>query len=99
MRRLKVGPDASANSLASDRMEQTHRRFPFAAVGVILIAASVAPTVVGMVRGFSQLNRGESATSIDRGVALAFHPAFVACGVVGLLLVIAGIVRALRCNL
>lgn len=79
-------------------MAQTHRRFPFAAVGVALIAVSVAPTVVGMVRGFNQLDRGESATSFDRGVALAFHPALIACGVVGLLFVIAGIVRALRRN-
>lgn len=79
-------------------MERTHRRFPLAAVGVILVAVSVAPTVVGMVCGFHQLHRGESATSIDRGVALAFHPAFIACGVSGLLLIIAGFVRALRCN-
>lgn len=72
------------------------RHFPFAAVGLVLIAVFVAPTVVGMVRGFGQLQRGEDATAVSSGVALAFHAAFMACGLLGSLLVIVGIVRAIR---
>ena len=55
------------------------RRFPFAALGLVLLAVSVAPTVIGMVRGFDQLGRDDDAAAISSGVALAFHPAFMAC--------------------
>ena len=76
--------------------QKTARHFPFAALGLVLIAVSVAPTIIGMVRGFGQAQRGEDATAVNTGVALAFHPAFIACGLIGLLLVVVGIVRALR---
>ena len=76
--------------------QKTIRHFPFAALGLVLIAVSAAPTVIGMVLGFDQLQRGEEATAVSSGVALAFHPAFVACGNVGMLLVVIGIVLAIR---
>lgn len=61
-----------------------------------MIIISVLPTVIGMVRGFDQLQRGESATAVDSGVAMAFHPAVVVCGALGLLFVVVGLFRALR---
>ena len=76
--------------------QETARHFPFAAVGLVMIPVSVAPTVIGMVRSFNQLQRGEDATAVNSGVALAVHPAFIACGLLGLLLVVVGIVRAIR---
>jgi hypothetical protein len=72
------------------------RRFPLIATGMALILISVAATLIGFVRGFNNLQRGEPATGVDSGVALSVHPAFIACGVAGLLLVVAGIVRAAR---
>ena len=75
---------------------QTNRDFPFAILGLVLIAASVALTVLGMVRGFGQVQGGESPAAVNSGVGLAFHPALIACGAAGLLLVVVGIVRALR---
>jgi len=73
------------------------RRFPFAAVGLVLLAVSVAPTVIGMVRTFGQLGQGgEDPPAISGDGALAFHPAFMACGVIGALLVVVSIIRALR---
>jgi hypothetical protein len=70
--------------------------FPFGSVGVVLIIASLLPTVIGMVRGFNQLQRGEDATAVNSGVALALHPAFIACGGLGVLLVVVALIRALR---
>jgi hypothetical protein len=78
---------------AKDAMKRP-RRFPFAAIGLVLIAVSVAPSVIGMVRGFKQLQAGENATALNSGVALAFHPAFIACGVLGVILVVIGFGRA-----
>ena len=73
------------------------RRLPFAALGLVLIATSAAPTILGMVRAFEQVQRGEDpTTTVNSGVALAFHPSFTACGLIGLLLVIMGIARACR---
>ena len=72
------------------------RHFPFGSVGVVLIVASVLPTVIGMVRGFNQLQRGEDATAVNSGVALAFHPAFIVCGALGVLFVVFALVRAFR---
>jgi biopolymer transport protein ExbB/TolQ len=78
-------------------MRQKRRHFPFAPVGLVLIAVSVAPTVIGVVRGFNQMEQGGDATAtVNSGVALAFHPAFIACGLIGLLLVVVGIVLAVR---
>jgi hypothetical protein len=76
--------------------QKTARHFPFAALGLVLMAVSVAPTVIGMVRGFAQMQRGEDATAVTSSVALASHPAFIACRVAGLVLVIVGIVLAIR---
>jgi hypothetical protein len=73
------------------------RRFPFAALGFVLIAASAAPTIIGMVRAFEQVHRGEDVTAaVKNGVTLALHPAFATCGLIGLLLVIIEIARTLR---
>ena len=72
------------------------RHFPFGSVGVVLIIASELPTVIGMVRGFNQLQRGEDSTAVNSGIALAFHPAFIATGTLGMLLVMVALVRALR---
>jgi hypothetical protein len=80
-------------------MRQKTRHFPFAALGLVLIAVSAAPTVIGMVRSFNQMQRGEDAAAVattDSSVALAFHPAFMACGLMGLLFVVVGIVLAIR---
>jgi hypothetical protein len=80
-------------------MRQKTRHFPFAAVGLVLIAVSTAPTVMGMVRSFNQMQRGEdgaAVTTAGNGGALAFHPAFIGCGLIGLLLVVVGIVLAIR---
>src|SRR5688500_5149079 len=69
-------------------MRHRTRHFPFAAVGLVLIVVSVAPTVIGMVRSFNQMQRGDAAAAAgtsESSVALAFHPAFVACGLIGLL--------------
>ena len=77
-------------------MRQMPRHFPFAAIGLVLIAIWVAPTVIGMVRSLSQVQRGEDATAVNGGVATAFHPAFIACGIVGLTLVVLDIVLAIR---
>lgn len=71
------------------------RRFPFAAVGLVLIGVFVAPSVIGMVRTFAQLGRGEDVPATSSGELLSFHPAFMACGLIGVLLVIAGILRAI----
>ncbi|HEY2584434.1 MAG TPA: hypothetical protein VGI81_01570 [Tepidisphaeraceae bacterium] len=72
------------------------RHFPFGSVGIVLMIASVLPTAIGMVRGFNQLQRGQDATAVGSGVAVAFHPAFIACGALGALLVGVALVRALR---
>jgi hypothetical protein len=80
-------------------MRQKTRHFPFAAVGLALIVVSVAPTVIGMVRSFNQMQRGDDAAAAgtaDSSVALAFLPAFVGCGLIGLLFVVVGIVLAIR---
>jgi len=80
-------------------MRQKTRHFPFAALGLVLIAVSVAPTVIGILRSFNQMQRGEDAAAVETtesSIALAFHPAFVTCGLVGLLLVVVGIVLAIR---
>lgn len=61
-----------------------------------MIIIAVLPTVIGMVRGFNQLQRRESATAVGLGVALAFHPAFLVCGALGFLFVVVGLFRALR---
>jgi hypothetical protein len=70
------------------------------ATGIVLILISGAPVVIGMARGFDQLKRGDPPTAVDSGVSMAFHPAFIACGAIGLLLVIIGIARAIlgRCG-
>lgn len=75
--------------------QKSTRHFPLGSVGVVLIMASVLPTVIGMVRGFNQLQRGEDATAVDSGVAMAFHSAFIACGTLGVLFVLVALVRAL----
>jgi hypothetical protein len=74
------------------------RRFPFAALGLVLIAVSVSPIVIGMVRHFNQMQRGEGqdAMAVSSSAALAFHPAFMASGLIGMLLVAVGIVLAIR---
>jgi biopolymer transport protein ExbB/TolQ len=77
-------------------MRQKSRQFPFTAVGLVLIAMSLAPTVVGMVRGFQQLQRGEDATAARSAVAVAFHPALIALGAVGFALVFVGVLLAFR---
>ncbi len=76
--------------------QKSARHFPFVLVGIVLIVAAVLPTVIGMVRGFYQAQRGENATAVDRGVAMAFHPALIAFGVVGLLLIVIGFIRGFR---
>ncbi|MEX1229120.1 MAG: hypothetical protein WEB58_02695 [Planctomycetaceae bacterium] len=73
------------------------KHFPFAGIGVLLIAVSTSPTVVGMIRAFNQLP-GEGAATLDRTVALAFHPAMIACVNVGMLFVVIGIVRSCCCK-
>jgi hypothetical protein len=70
------------------------RRFPFIAVGLVLMAVAGAPTVIGMMRGFDEISRGETAVSITDGVELAFHPAFMSCASLGILLFVVGLVRA-----
>src|SRR5262245_52602667 len=80
-------------------MRQKTRHLPFAAIGLVLIVVSVAPTVIGMVRGFNQMQRGEgaaAAAAAGSSVALSFHPALIACNLIGLLLVVVGIVLAIR---
>ena len=72
------------------------RHFPYGLVGVVLIIAQALPMGIGMVRGFNQLQRGEDATASHSGTALAFHPALIACGTVGMLLVLVAFVRVLR---
>ena len=76
--------------------QKTGRHFPFAAVGLVLMAVSVAPTVVALLRSFGQMRHGGDASVVNSGVALAFHPALIACGVVGMVLIAVGIVLALR---
>jgi hypothetical protein len=78
-------------------MRQATRRFPFAALGLVLIAISAAPLVIGMERGFNEMQRGENGIdTVNRGVELAWHPAFMACGIVGCVLVFVGIILAAR---
>ena len=95
MVRMVVGA-AAASERQYVMRQKNARHFPLGSIGVILIIASALPTVVGMVRGFNQMQRGEDATAVNSGVALAFHPAFIACGALGVLLVVVAIVRALR---
>ena len=78
-------------------MRKNHtRRFPFIGIGLLLLAISGAPAVVGMLRDFNQLQHGQDPSAVQSGVGLAFHPAFIACSNVGLLLLVIGIARALR---
>jgi hypothetical protein len=74
---------------------QTNRDFPFAILGLALIAASAAMAVLGTVRGFGPQG-GEDPAAVNGGVGPAFHPALITCGAAGLLLVVVGMVRARR---
>ena len=74
---------------------RSHRHSPFGLAGVVLIAIAVVPTAIGMLRGFRQLQRGEDAAAIGIGVGLAMHPAFVTCGILGIVLVVVAVALSL----
>ncbi|HTW94308.1 MAG TPA: hypothetical protein VMD30_05925 [Tepidisphaeraceae bacterium] len=63
------------------------QKFFLLIIGSLLIVLSTLPTAIGMWRGFQQLEQGEKLTAVNDGVALAFHPAFIACGLLGISLV------------
>ena len=74
------------------------KKIPLAAIGMVLIAVAVAPVVVGMVRAFGEVRRGGGGVepTAAGAVAVGFHPAFIACGLLGVVLVAIAIARALR---
>ncbi len=71
----------------------TSRHLPLVSTGIVLLLFSVAPTVIGMVRGFNEVPEGQADMAIESGVRMSFHPAFIGCAVIGFLLVTIGVVR------
>ena len=69
------------------------RRLPLISVGLAFIAASAAPIAYAQIHAFNQLAQGQDVRDVSGAVKLAFHPAFMAAGTIGLLLAIAGVVR------
>jgi len=77
-------------------MANLPQRLPLISLGMLLILISVAPTFIGMTRAFNQMNHGEdSSATLQKWVNLGFHPVFIACGPMGLLLLLAGLRRLL----
>ena len=71
------------------------RRVPLVSVGIVLVLLAVSPTMIGMLRGFDQLQRGAAPNDIGAGVVVAFHPVFIGCGFLGMLFLLAGLLRHL----
>jgi uncharacterized membrane protein len=77
-------------------MPHPRRRLPLISLGILLILITCVPIIIGMTRGFNQLERGEDpSAAVDTWTNVASHPAFIAFISIGMLLIMAGLLRLL----
>jgi hypothetical protein len=65
-------------------------------VGLALLALPVLPTILEMQQAFRELGTGEMSQDRFKSVELAFHPVSLVCTGLGVFLLVASIVWAVR---
>jgi hypothetical protein len=71
-------------------------RIPFISLGILLILVGASPTVIGMMRAFLKIVNNGEALADESWIEIAFHPIFMACSTLGILLVIMGAIIKVR---